>query len=458
MKTHTSLDIQEPIVALSSAAGPGARAVVRLSGTGVWNLAQSCFTGQDLPASARRGRWAGSILLSELPARLPAELLAWAEPRSYTGQDLVEIHLLSSPPIVEALIAHLLQNGARTARPGEFTLRAFLAGKLDLTQAEGVLGVIEAEDADELKTALGQLAGNVARPLHVLRDQLLNLLAEVEAGLDFTEEDLHFISQAELVCRLENVHSELQSLYGQLQDRSLAGRWFRAVLAGPPNAGKSSLFNALAGGAHALVSAEPGTTRDYLVQRLEIDGVPIELVDTAGHEDVSGPFEGIREQSQQGRAEQAAAADLLVFCHDASNEAEVEPRTSDARLLHVWTKCDLPHGPLVAHDTTASWPRTSAVTNQGIVELRALLVEHARAARRPVAPSPLAPSWSRCRHHLEAARTHVEQAAQLGKLIEPPELLALELRLAVEQLGEMVGAVYTDDLLDRIFSQFCIGK
>ncbi len=198
------LNSEDTIVALSSAAGAGARAILRLTGPRAWAILRSCFdTNPPLPDAIQRGRWSGSIALAEFSSPLSCQVLAWQAPRTYTGQDLVEVHTSSSPPLVEVLLAALLRSGARAAQPGEFTLRAFLAGKLDLTQAEAVLGVIEAEDPDQLRTALGQLAGGIARPLQALRDDLLHLLAEVEAGLDFTEEDLSFISSAELERRLQ---------------------------------------------------------------------------------------------------------------------------------------------------------------------------------------------------------------------------------------------------------------
>src|SRR5262249_27511524 len=177
---------------------------------------------------------------------------------------VVEVHTISCQPIVDELIAECLNAGARAAQPGEFTMRAFLAGKLDLTRAEAVLGVIEAADPHELHQALTQLAGGMAAPMQELREDLLNLLGDVEAGLDFTEEDIHFVATDALLIRLGKGLAYLTSMQRQIEQRALGQRPFRAVLAGKPNAGKSSLFNALVGRNAALVSAEPGTTRDYL--------------------------------------------------------------------------------------------------------------------------------------------------------------------------------------------------
>ncbi len=274
--------LEDTIVALSSAAGPGARAVVRLSGPDSLRIVHTVFA-TALEIEPRRRRWyRGEIRLPSWTSGLPADLYFWPPPRTYTGQTVAELHTVACPPLVEALIEQLLQAGARAAKPGEFTLRAFLAGKRDLAQAEAVCGVIEASDRDELRQALAQLAGGVSEPLQSLRDDLLNLLADLEAGLDFAEEDIQFIGADELLLRLGKGLARLTLLQKQLEQRALSGRPFRVVLAGPPNAGKSSMFNALAGEPAALVSAQAGTTRDYLVRRLTLDGVPIELIDTAG--------------------------------------------------------------------------------------------------------------------------------------------------------------------------------
>jgi tRNA modification GTPase len=436
----------ETIVALSSAAGAGGRAVVRLSGAQAWAVAQTVFRGAEEMRPTQRRRYPGLIRLPAVHAPLPADLYFWPAPRTYTGQDVVELHTISCPPLVELLVAELLRAGARAAQPGEFTLRAFLAGKLDLPRAEAVLGIIEASSRDELKQALSQAAGGVTQPLHGLREDLLNLLADLEAGLDFADEDIHFVNADDLLDRLGRGLAHFTLLQKQLEQRALTGPIFRVVLAGRPNAGKSSLFNALGGGA-ALVSPQPGTTRDYLVCNL--DGSRIELVDTAGWQDAASPIE---DQAQVLGREQAERADLVLLCLEAGVQADAREHTLLARVgapavVAVATKCDLaaPDPELVA---------TSAVNGTGLDALRRLIRERARAQ----SPTALTPSLSRCRHHVDACLGHLRRAHEMVLFAEPPELLALELRGALDQLGEMVGAVYTDDLLDRIFSRFCIGK
>jgi tRNA modification GTPase len=441
-----SLDLNDTIVALSSAAGPGLRAVARLSGPDAFHRAADLFTGAGPVVFNRRRLYPGYVHLPEIAAPLPADLYIFPAPHTYTGQHVAELHTLGCPPLVELLIAELLKGGARSARPGEFTLRAFLAGKLDLTRAESVLGVIEAGSRDELKEALAQLAGGVARPLQELRGELLDLLADLEAGLDFAEEDIHFVSAEDQLRRIGKALALLTLLAKQLEQRALGGRAFRVALAGRPNAGKSSLFNALTGAA-ALVSAEPGTTRDYLVRRLDLGGVPVELIDTAGWQEAA---RGIAEQAQTLGSEQARAADLVLLCLEAGREPSAEERErlgqSDPPVVGVATKCDLDR-------PSCGEVATSAVTRAGLDELRALIADRSGARARP-----LAPSVSRCRHHVATCLERLRQAHQMVLFGGPPELVALELRGALDELGEMVGAVYTDDLLDSIFSRFCIGK
>jgi tRNA modification GTPase len=435
--------LDDTIIALASAPGPGVRAVIRLSGPDAHRVVGTLF--DSMPAG--RALAHGSLRLPGVHAPLPAFVLSMPGPKSYTGQDSVEIHTVSSPPLVDVLIGTLLDAGARAARPGEFTMRAFLAGKKDLTQAEAVLAVIEADTDDELKQALAQLAGGVTQPLHGLRNDLLNLLADVEAGLDFTEEDIQFADKRDVLLRLGAGLAHLTNLRKQLDDRAVSSRPFRVALVGEPNAGKSSLFNALAGVPAAIVSPVPGTTRDYVTRSVTLQGTNVELIDTAGRQEAANTIE---EQAQRLGREQADRADLVLWCVPADEwraERRQPPRSDPARTLTVLTKADLA-------SVTIDLPLTSAKTSRGIADLRRLLSEQAKAARAPA----LAPSLSRCRHHVEKGLAHLRNAHHAALFDEPAELFALELRLALDQIGEMVGAVYTDDLLDRIFSRFCIGK
>jgi tRNA modification GTPase len=440
------MHIRDTITALSTSPGAGARAIVRISGPASFSVLGSFFSATQPLVAGQRALLSGQLRLPNVAA-IPADLYFWAAPNSYTGQDVAEIHLLSSPPLVELLIAHLLQAGCRAAGPGEFTLRAFLSGKLDLTRAEAVQAVIESGSRAELTQALKQLAGGMARPLQELRDDLLNLLADVEAGLDFADEDIRFVRPEEMLQLLAKALAQVTLVGKQLEKRSLTDHVFRVVLTGRSNAGKSSLFNVLAG-ADALVSPQPGTTRDYLMQRLDLGSVEIELIDTPGWQRES---DTIATQAQSLAREQVEQADLLLLCLEAGHaltlEEEMLCRRPHPPVQTIATKCD-------RTEPSPEMLATSAVTRTGLDSLRSLLAEHARRRRQPA----LAPSLSRCRHHVESCLENLRRAHGVVLFEEPPELLALELRGALEQLGEMVGRVYTDELLDRIFSRFCIGK
>jgi tRNA modification GTPase len=419
------------IVAVASAPGPGRRAVVRLSGPG-------CHTVLGL-SPRPFSRTSAVLSLSGVAARLPADVYFWPGPASATGQDVLELHTIGSPPLVERLVADLIDDGARPAGPGEFTLRAFLAGKKDLPQAEAVLGVIEAGTDADLTRALGQLAGGLTAPLAAVRDDLLNLLADVEAALDFADEDVTFVERPDVLHRLVAGLAHLANLRRQLDDRGVSGRPVRVALVGEPNAGKSSLFNALTG-ASALVSGEAGTTRDYLTRTVEFGGVPVELTDTAGWEAAAGD---IPDQAQDLGRGAADRADLRLWCVSAGEPFAGGPPDP---VLKVATKADL--------RPVAEGIPTSVRTPGGLDALRAAIRRAVAGLVRP----PLAPSLSRCRGHVESAARHLTAAHRHALEADPPEVLAAALRAALNHIGELAGAVYTPELLDRIFSRFCIGK
>lgn len=452
-----SLRYDDLIVAPATSPGPGVRAILRLTGDRAWQATRELLhPKEDLPTDIIQGRFPAQLRLPDFFSPLPVQVQAWAAPWTYTGQDLVEIHLISSPPLVQALLDHLIERGARLAERGEFTLRAFLAGKLDLTQAEAVHTLSTSHDSAELRTALTQLAGGLARPLDALREELLLLLSEVEAGLDFAEEDLTFIENDALAWRLDSARIALQDVQEQMRKQGQSKSTFRVVLAGLPNAGKSSLFNALLNQSMALVSPHAGTTRDYLTATLQLQGTPIELIDTAGQDDTLLAEQTIELKAQHFRHEQVQTADLLIYCFDStmglsSQELEVLKSWPRDRVLLVATKSDLPGTQIGAERAI----QTSITTGAGLATLRFTLAEQ---ARRYLRPSPLSPSLSRCQVHLEQALASLRQALELVHDKRHMELVAAELRIVLDAIGAMVGAVYTDDLLDRVFSQFCIGK
>lgn len=428
------LDASDTIAACSSPSAPGLRGIVRLSGPEAMAISEA-------QCRARRLRLAG------LSSVVPARLQSWPARRSITGQPLVEIHTTGSLPILQALLAACYEAGARPAAPGEFTLRAFLHGRVDLVEAEAVLGVIHARTPAQLDSALAQLAGGFSKPIVGLRDRLLDILAHLEAGLDFVEEaDVDPIGRGRLALELSEAAAEMARLARRLNDRDRTASAPRVVLTGRPNSGKSRLFNALAGAELALVSAAAGTTRDEVTALVRFDGIEVLLVDTAGED---RPGDAIEAQVQRRRAGTIAEADLLIRCFaaDAADATTVPPELG--RSLRVATKCDLaepPEGALA----------TSAVSLRGVDALRLAI---AAAIRSTVDAGEGVMSTSpRCRETLGRASSSLGRAAGALAGGLGDEFVAHDLRGALDDLGQVIGAVVTDDILDRIFSRFCIGK
>ena len=411
----------------------------------------------------------GAMRLPGILSPLPCELYLWPRGRSYTGQPVAEIHTFGSPPLLEAVLKALCAAGGRPAEPGEFTLRAFLAGRIDLTQAEAVLGVIDAAGACQANVALRQLAGGLAGPLHRLRDALLDLLAHLEAGFDFADEDLPFLTPAQLQRQLGQSASTVARLERQMASRGESAEQLRVVLTGRPNTGKSSLFNALLGRVGALVSEHPGTTRDYLTAELSLDGVTCQLIDTAGvGEEMAtagvsqGPAADLQQAAAAVSAEQSRQAHTRILCLDSTRPPDARQCDEVAQAacgacIVIWTKVD-------AGEPGEFYPRfyppaiaTSSVTGQGIGELREAI--RGAVLSTSLAGADVVPGTAvRCRHSLAASAACLKRARKLARQGHAEELVAAEIRTALEELGKVVGAVYTEDVLDRIFSRFCIGK
>jgi tRNA modification GTPase len=462
--------LDDTIAALASAAGPSGRGIIRCSGPEVIRILNANFKPRDVVnwqnarrASLHPGMWE----LQTVGRQLPVDVYLWPNHRSYTGQRQAELHTVGSPPLLEAVLSDLFAAGARPAQPGEFTLRAFLAGRVDLMQAEAVLGVIDAEDHSELKTALGQLAGGISHRLTQMRAEFLDLLADLEAGLDFTEEGLEFVSRDVLVDRIVSARDELQRLKEQATSRTRHSARSRVVIAGLPNAGKSTLFNALVGRSAALVSPIAGTTRDYLTAEVEWHGIPIELVDTAGWEETA---DEILKVALELRSQQLQHADLILQCQSSDTvtrevEAPAEPLKqltlpqpggpTHAAVIPLATKCDQLAQPDQQSESSALF--VSALTGAGLKALKRRVAEQLTSKTSGEA-NILGSTAARCRDSLEGAIFALTRAADLAAQGGGDEFLATDVREALEELGRITGAIYTDDLLDRIFSKFCIGK
>jgi tRNA modification GTPase len=490
MSVHTD----DTICAIATGSGGAARGIVRVSGPDAAAIAARVFegaTGESLETLRHASVLAGRVRfdLDGSVRPLPCDLILWPTNRSYTREPVAEFHTIGSPPVLKSLLAAVCRAGARIAEPGEFTLRAFLAGRIDLTQAEAVLGVIDARGADELSSALAQLAGGLARPLHQLREELLRLLADLEAGLDFVEEDIEFVSRSELLERIQAAGESLGDIARQMESRAVASDAAQIALIGPPNVGKSSLFNALVDrcGYHpetaaqhrALVSPQRGTTRDYLTATISLDGVVCELVDTAGidttahrqprkskNNDERVDSTDIDAAAQAHTSECRQRATIRAYCIEAANVValgeQADPRALAAGVdcdLIILTKSDLMPSPcsgsLCCHLPVAI---TSSRSGSGIDYLcetiRTQLTQGAAAQSGQV----VAGTADRCRDSIRLAAHSLQSAADMLRINGGNELVAVDIRTALAELGKVVGAVYTDDLLDRIFSRFCIGK
>lgn len=460
-----SLDWDDVIAAVATPPGSAERSVIRLSGLAVMEVLRPSFTSQagkpHWTASRRASRHVGHFQIDHWRVPVPVGLWLWPTSRSYTGQPSVELHFIGSPPVVDAILEQLYRSGARPARAGEFTLRAFLAGRVDLVQAEAVLGVIDANDHEQLQTALTQLAGGLSRQIAEIRELLLLDLADLEAGLDFVDEDIEFVQRDQMRARIEQALLFATKLWQQCEDRMVSGSRPRVVLAGLPNAGKSTLFNRLIGTQRAIVSDQAGTTRDYLSAELDWHGQAIELVDTAGAD--SGE-DFITAQAENLRQLQVARADLVVWCSSPTTEAHQrqldeqlfqQSATTAREVLRVWTKCDAATRPSL--DDFPGVLAVSSLTGEGLDNLRQAVVQSfsTQSAHRG---EWLATTAARSRDSLERCLAGLRQALIAAEQHHGDELISIELRGALDALGEICGAVHTDDILDRIFSRFCIGK
>ncbi len=468
------------IAAIASAPGGGARSLIRISGARARDTLNALLDRDaDLkqsnksPGGAHRVQGASEVTLDGHRVTVSVSAYCWPSSRSFTGQPSAELHVAGSPAISEALLSRVFQCGARPARKGEFTLRAFLAGHIDLMQAEAVLGAIDAADHEELGNALRQLAGGVSGRIREVRSELLNLLADLEAGLDFVDEDISFVSQAEVLSRLGAVRETVANLLQQSQDRMHLATTQRVVLVGDPNSGKSTLFNRLVGIDAAIVSPVAGTTRDYLRTRVTWRHSEFELVDTAGWEQAGAGIDG---EAQGLRTEQVRDSDLLIWCI-ARDAIESDAAASLGRLedylrdrpnaLLVITKCDLvspqagsgvektPHP--TNHDRAASQLELSALSGNGLERLLDA-IQKELAQQRLGSRDFIGSTAARASISLRRSHDALTQAISACEASLGDEVVAVEIHDTLDALGEIVGAVVTDDLLDRIFSRFCIGK
>ncbi|QDT37889.1 tRNA modification GTPase [Stratiformator vulcanicus] len=460
------IDLDDVIAAVASPAGRAIRGIVRASGPGLVDVVSKCFRATDgtkLNDVAGPKRIPGRLRLADTQVDLPTALHYWPTRRSFTGQPAAEFHTFGSPPLLELIVTTLCRNGARPARPGEFTLRAFLAGRLDLTEAEAVLGVIDATAPDELDIALRQLAGGLSGRLATVRQSLIELLGDLEAGLDFVEEDIEFVTRDDIASRLSVASQVLSRIASDAGSRMTDATRPVVVLAGLPNAGKSSLFNALIGREQAVVSPIAGTTRDYLSAQITCGELNVEIVDTAGWEH---RIDDLSTQAQTLRLEQLRRADLILWCVPADLD-EVECQADDQlrrdsqfdqdRLLVVGTKCDVAASATGRDDVSQTMPVVSIHQPRTLADLTnriGQIISKGQGTRTEMIGATAARSEDTVRRALSGVQSAI-LAAESGA---GDEIVAAEIREALTAIAEMLGETYTDDILDVVFSKFCIGK
>lgn len=477
-------DTDSTISAIATGEAPGIRGAIRITGPDTMAILTKVCAA--VPECRRATRWETTIQGPTL-GTIPVSVYAWPDQRSYTGQPSAELHAFGAPVILRQLQQRVMSAGAKLAQPGEFTLRAFLAGRLDLTQCEAVLGVIHANNEKALQVALNQLAGGLTQPLNETRRDLINLLADIEAGLDFVDEDISFISSSQILDRLQSAKTQIETLLHQMQSRSGQTVAYQIALVGEPNAGKSSLLNALAENRVAIVSPTPGTTRDFLRFRMQVDGLTVDLLDTAGLENWND--ESPRGLAQTFTREQIEQADLILHCIDTQNvdsqnvespsvdsesvgktdaphyllsSKQIKELAADKPVWTIRTKSDLTN--CASQDLLdeneirfGSTYKVSALTGEGIEHLKNAIVEwikHERESQADAVPMTV----ERCRGSLSNALIAVEAAMKSTRHESGDEITAGELRIALDEIGLVTGTIYNDDILDALFSRFCIGK
>ncbi|HEY8359209.1 MAG TPA: tRNA uridine-5-carboxymethylaminomethyl(34) synthesis GTPase MnmE [Ramlibacter sp.] len=474
--------LDQPIAAIATAPGRGAVGIVRVSARDVRPIIAAVCGRELKPREATYGAFKdsdGSAIDQGLAIHFPA-------PHSYTGEDVLELQAHGGPVVLQLLLARCLEAGAgmalRVAEPGEFTQRAFLNGKLDLAQAEAIADLIDASTEAAARSATRSLAGEFSREIHTLRDALVNLRMLVEATLDFPEEEIDFLQKADAVGQLERLQSRLGEVMQRARQGALLREGISVVIAGQPNAGKSSLLNALAGAELAIVTPIAGTTRDVVRQTIQIEGVPLHVIDTAGLREGGDQVEQIGIERAWG---QIGQADAVVLLHDltraddpayvAADRAIAAKLPQGVPVIEVWNKLDavsvtpseagiqgVEEGARSAQagepwvPASAGTTMLSAKTGEGLAALRQQLLA---IAGWQAAPEGVFIARERHLHALRRVDTHLMEAAGLlAQQAQALDLLAEELRLAQNALNEITGAFTADDLLGVIFSRFCIGK
>jgi len=445
----------DTIAALATPVGTSAIAVVRASGPQVAELVRTIFGTTPPPRLAHHAdyRDRGGIVVDDVLFTF------FAGPNSFTGEDTVEISSHGNPFIAQRILVDLLARGCRAAEGGEFSKRAFLNGRMDLSQAEAVMDLIRARSERALAAANLQLRGALGRQMDSLISQLVNVLAMIEAYIDFPDEDLPAESRQMVQSQIEKLLLDTNRLLATNQYGELLREGIKTVILGEPNAGKSSLLNRLVGRDRALVSPEPGTTRDYLEDRVVMGGHWLKLIDTAG---LNLAASSLEKRGIDKTYEQAAGADLFLWVIDSTGPLPVLPaqlstRMTPANTIAVFNKIDLPSAPRRPLPKSFPFVNISALHGAGLEALQAAVIKLAESFHVETGDELVAIN-ARHAHALGQARTCLATAGEKITCCEPSELVASDLREALEAFGQISGKIDNEKILDQIFSMFCIGK
>lgn len=453
----TNITQKEPIAAIATAVGEAGIAVIRVSGKQALEKVSRIFSGKSLADQKSHTIHYGSII--ENGNSIDDVLISvFKSPNSYTGEDTAEISCHGGALVTQTVLETILRQGIRHAEPGEFTHRAFLNGKLELSQAEAVADLIHARSGKAVESARKQLEGDLGEHIQNFRQQIIDATAMVELELDFIEEDVEFASRDELKRLLKELDTEIEKLLSTYETGRLVKHGVRTVFVGQPNAGKSTLLNTLMGKDRAIVSATAGTTRDVIDADWSYDGLLFTLTDTAGLRITEDEIEaeGVK-RSQQAVND----ADLVVFLHDLAEENREHRSQLESLLtipeekpvIRIGTKGDLAED--VSHPDLDMV--ISSVQYEGIDELKSLMKERV-IQEEAIDTSGLMVTSSRHRDALEKAQHHVREALKALESGMTGDFLSIDLRSALNQLGTITGEITTEDILDSVFSRFCIGK
>jgi tRNA modification GTPase len=447
-------DFEDTIVAISTPPGRGGIGIVRLSGPAARTIAEPLLKLRR-PLAPAQARFA-EVLDSTGETLDEAVVTFFEKPHSYTSEDIVEIAAHGSPVLLDHLLRQCLAAGARLAEPGEFTQRAFFSGRLDLTQAEAVNDLIQATTLQQARIAAQQLGGSLSRHITPIKQQLISLVAALEAGIDFAEDDIDLLPANEITAQIQAIQAPLAALEQTFTYGRIIREGFTLAIIGRPNVGKSSLFNRLIQRDRAIVTATPGTTRDLVTEHVSLEGIPVELVDTAGLRESTDEAESIGiAKSREAMAE----ADVVLLVVDATAAIHQEDEAAIAALatrpfLIVLNKQDL--APPVNLFTLDTYPvlKTSALTGAGISELRRTILS-LLTGQTPTIETALITN-------LRQQRAVSAALAALGRIKQaeaiPHEIILLDLYEALQALDALTGTTTSDDILNLIFSKFCIGK